>query len=694
MKKTIVWLSICWACLAGALSVEAVAAPLSVHHDLQVTLEPGRHRLTGVDRMRIETDGNGALNFFVSSAASDLEVTQDGRPARFTFDGSVLRVTPASSPSTGATLQVTIRYAAIFDDPVPAAPVNTDNPGYGVTATIGEQGTFLLAGAGWYPHLEAEKVTYRVQVEAPEGIIAVTAGRSLGTENRNGRSVSVWQVDHPVRGLALSAAPYQVEHRRLGKTTISTYFLADNQDLAQPYLEATRRYIQIYEDLFGPYPFAKFAVVENFFPTGYGFPSYTLLGGRVLRLPFIIDTSLGHEIAHCWWGNGVLVDYAEGNWSEALTTYVADYYYKEQTSPAQALERRRTMLRNYASLVAAKNDFPLRKFRSRTTPATRTVGYDKGAMVFHMLRIRLGEDAFWQGLRDVYDRYRFQAVSWRHFQQAFESRGNISLERFFDQWVGRDGAPQPMLRDITVRQENQKWLVEGRVVQSRPYYELTADLLLYGGGVAATRQVHLSGPQTRFRFRSDAPPEELVFDPQVNLFRRLAPSEIPPSVNSLKGAASVLMVLADDLEKGSREAASTLALSLGLKNMRVVDEGGVDPDDLDRHDLLLVGLPRDRRWLPAVNGHVTFQDDAFFLQNTSFDQPWDAFFGVGPHPTTKKRVAGIFLPLSPAFADRVASKVTHYGKYSYLAFSRGINRAKGTWPVQNSPVIYRWPQRP
>jgi hypothetical protein len=480
----------------------------------------------------------------------------------------------------------------------------------------------------------------------------------------------------------------------LGKVTISTYFLADNQDLAQPYLEATQRYIQMYQDLFGPYPFAKFAVVENFFPTGYGFASYTLLGGRVLRLPFIIDTSLGHEIAHCWWGNGVLVDYAEGNWSEALTAYVSDYLYKEQASPALALERRRTMLRNYASLVTAKNDFPLRQFQSRTTPATRTVGYDKGAMVFHMLRIRLGEDAFWQGLRDVYNRYQFQAISWRHFQQAFESRGNTSLDRFFDQWIDRDGAPQPALRDLTVRKENKQWLVEGRVVQPSPYYDLNADLLLHSGGDTAVQHVHLGGVQTRFSFRSDAPPHELVFDPQVNLFRRLAPSEIPPSVNSLKGSASVLMVLSDDLEKGSREAARTLALSLGLKNVRAVDEGGVNPDELARHDLLLVGLPRDRRWLPAVNGHVTFKDGAFVLQKTSFDQPWDAFFGVGPHPNAKQRVAGIFLPLSPAFADRVARKVTHYGKYSYLAFSRGINRAKGTWPVENSPVIYRWPESP
>ena len=97
-----------------------------------------------------------------------------------------------------------------------------------------------------------------------------------------------------------------------------------------------QRHIDRYEALHGPYPFEKFAVVENFFPTGYGFPSFTLLGSRVLRLPFIPDTSLRHEVAHCWWGNGVFVDAAGGNWCEGLTTYVADYLAKEEHSFEEA----------------------------------------------------------------------------------------------------------------------------------------------------------------------------------------------------------------------------------------------------------------------------------------------------------------------------------------------------------------------
>ena len=87
----------------------------------------------------------------------------------------------------------------------------------------------------------------------------------------------------------------------------------------------------MYNELLGDYPFEKFAVVDNFFASGYGMPSYTLLGSQVLRLPFIIYTSLGHEVCHNYWGNSVYVDYGSGNWCEGLTTYCADYLYKDVT---------------------------------------------------------------------------------------------------------------------------------------------------------------------------------------------------------------------------------------------------------------------------------------------------------------------------------------------------------------------------
>ena len=115
----------------------------------------------------------------------------------------------------------------------------------------------------------------------------------------------VWQTEHPLPALTLAAGPYRIAEDRAGPIPIYTFFTAAHADLAKVYLQSVAADLALYQKLFGPYPFAKFAVVENFFPTGYGFPSWTLLGSSIVPLPFIVTTSLAHEIAHSWWGNGV-----------------------------------------------------------------------------------------------------------------------------------------------------------------------------------------------------------------------------------------------------------------------------------------------------------------------------------------------------------------------------------------------------
>ena len=140
----------------------------------------------------------------------------------------------------------------------------------------------------------------------------------------------------------------------------------------------------MYRGLIGPYPYGKFALVENFWETGYGMPSFTLLGPQIIRFPFILTSSYPHEILHNWWGNSVFVDYETGNWCEGLTAYLADHLIQEQRG--KGADYRRDTLQKYRDYVRDGRDFPLTEFRSRHSAATEAVGYGKTLMVFHMLR--------------------------------------------------------------------------------------------------------------------------------------------------------------------------------------------------------------------------------------------------------------------------------------------------------------------
>ena len=129
---------------------------------------------------------------------------------------------------------------------------------------------------------------------------------------------------------------------------MATYLFPEDSHLSEQYLDATAQYLDVYTELLGPYPFRKFAVVENFFPSGLGLPSFTLLGSRVIKRGYTQPYSLGHEIVHSWLGNSVLNDFSKGNWVEGLTTYLANYYYEELQGHTDApLKNRRRMLYEY-----------------------------------------------------------------------------------------------------------------------------------------------------------------------------------------------------------------------------------------------------------------------------------------------------------------------------------------------------------
>ena len=674
-----------------ASAPDSQAAGLSAAHNLQIELVPSEMRLIGSDDITIKTDRTGELAFRVSKDLTRIKVLVNNDQRDFEFNNGrlVLELKPHEQT---AELQIRIHYTGIFDDPVPVRPVNTDNPGYGVTGTISPKGSFLLAGAGWYPELTNSRATYRVTVKAPAGLIAVTAGRSLGHSTENGKTVSSWQVDYPVRGLALSVARYVVEEKSVGKVTAATYLLPQNQHLAASYLEATAGYIALFSDLFGPYPFQKFAVVENFFPTGFGFPSYTLMGGSVLRLPFIVHTSLGHEIAHCWWGNGVYVDYATGNWSEGLTSYVADYLFKEMKSEKAAQDERLQWLRNFATLVPPDDDFALDQFQSRFNPVTKSIGYDKSAMVFHMIRQLIGEAAFWGSLRDLVRNRLFQQTSWSDLQRAFEVRGKQSLQGFFDQWVYRKGAPRFSLDVVSTNRTGNSWQVTGKITQAPPFYDFPLKLALETSQKTITETINVADRVTFFELNSADPPLKLTADPRADIFRRLFPSEIPPVVNALKSSSSVVTVLSDPLDPALEKAARTLALSLGLKNNKFITEAELNRQLPVDSDILIIGHPRRMDLLKDLPAGIDIRPDSFSLNKTLYNKASDVFFGVFNQPHVENRIAALFLPLSSEYADIVAAKITHYGRYSYLAFQNGKNQAKGSWPVELSPLIYEWDQ--
>ncbi|MBE0599433.1 MAG: M1 family peptidase, partial [Desulfuromonadales bacterium] len=197
--------------------------------------------------------------------------------------------------------------------------------------------------------------------------------------------------------------------------------------------------------------------------------------------------------------------------------------------------------------------------------------------------------------------------------------------------------------------------------------------------------------RTQFTLESRGEPRRLVVDPEVHLFRRLDPAEIPATVNEIKGSTALLVVTAEGLSESGREAASTLLQGLGQVGGRVVSETQVTRAELQEHDLLFLGWPSRRELLPELPKELQVETGRFTVAGETYRGEADLFAAL-PHPTEAGRVAALFLPASSAAAT-AARKIPHYGKYSYLVFTVGNNVAKGTWPVGASPVIQEFSPR-
>jgi uncharacterized iron-regulated protein len=533
---------------------------------------------------------------------------------------------------------------------------NVTDTNYGVVPSVIDEQGISLTGL-WYPCID-ELSRYHLSATLPEGFTAVSEADEIRKSVDNGQVNFVFDFPHPAAGINfLAAREYGEIKSAVDGTDIYAYFFREDRQLAGTYIDYAKKYISLYEGMLGKYPYKRFSIVENFLPSGYSIPTFTLLGRDIVRLPFIVETSLGHEILHQWFGNLVYVDYDKGNWAEGLTTYLADHLYEEQKG--RGWEYRKQILIDYESYVHENNELPVKDFTGRTDFSSKAIGYGKAAMVFHMLRRGIGDDAFDRSLRDLVQEKRFQRASWDDIKSIVEKNSGKDWGWFFKQWIDNPGMPELNIGAFDLKQKGAQYEAAFNVGQKSKVYRLELPLTVsYLDGSEERFTVPADKDSTLVTLSLNGMPEKIVIDGGYDIARRLDGKELPPVVAAVIGAEKTVIVLP------VRDTETYRGVIESFKERGAVDKSPSEIRETGMKSSTLVVLGNDNPVAERLFGGI--RTDAGFSVIVK-NNPW-----------APGKVVGIINGKTGKEVEDAFGKIFHYGKYSELFFDKGMNYMKKT----------------
>ncbi len=515
--------------LTSMLSVSVPAGYISdsqykmdiLHYDINLDLHSeeqmlkGRVVLTGTlkDKSLNEID----LNFHDNMKISALLV--DGKSSEYENSGSQLKIRPGTNlPDT---FNIEINYEG-----------KPEREGFG-SFTFGKKyGHWVVYNLSepnyastWFPcnDMPSDKALLDIYLTNDTSYVSASNGILVDKTTEGARRTYHWKTLYPISTylICLYSSVYSnfsdtyISQDKQDTMPVEYYAFPEDEENAKVDYGGHVGMIDFFAKTFGEYPFIKekYGVAEFLWQIG-AMEHQTLTGigsNFVSGKRFFTDVYV-HELAHQWFGDAVGPETWKDVWlNEGFASY-CEALYVEHLAGAKAL--RSSMMSKFDENFSGTVYDPGNDLFS-------SLVYDKGAWVLNMLRWEIGDDAFFNSLRNYYEKYKYMNASTEDFKKVCEVTSGKNLDQFFKQWI-YDGNNVPRV-DYHWKQNQESGAYDvtldlKQVEKGYSDYDLPIEFLFKSeSGKTKIEKFRLNKNNQEFHLKLDFAPIEVIPDPENRL---------------------------------------------------------------------------------------------------------------------------------------------------------------------------------
>lgn len=471
-----------------------------------------------------------ALNDGVTEIALDLTdsmriegVMIDGERGEFRRDRGRVRI-DVGSMTRGQRAEILVSYSGAPADGLIVGA--TTHGGFSAFAD-----NWADRAHHWFPSIDhpSDKATVAFEIVAPASVEVVANGvleRVEPTPDGRRRWHWVESSEIPTYGMVIGATDFAITTAgTVGGIEVTHWTFAPDSAAGEAAFSRSVEILSLYDSLFGPYPYDKLAHVQS--ATKFGGmenPSaifYSEDGIATATAGDALTGLVAHETVHQWFGDAV----TEADWnhlwlSEGFATYFAAVFFElrggEQGRGPAELSRR--MAASRSQVVDFFHQTGQAIYEPGLGPGEyegllNPNNYPKGAWVLHMLRRKIGDDAFFDAVRDYYAVFR-DGIAWTSdFERVVERASGRELSWFFEQWIARSG--HPVLRTEWSGGGDEPFVLDLEQVQAGEPFQILVDVELRWPGGSRRETVEIGERTETLRWEIPAPVTEVIVDPDV-----------------------------------------------------------------------------------------------------------------------------------------------------------------------------------